>query len=192
MQSSIDTISTRLRLFTYLGSTEMGIWPSIRHLQGEGHTHKDLTSLCFHPQANIEFRHQTDELYSAVFVRNSDPGEIQSIFCVFPELEEFDTKDVFRNVSGTGQERFWAHHGRSDDLQSFHSGGKWHPVLTERRILAEHPSLIQEISIIGTGLDKSVVLLEPTARLRLQLDAIQGDGNTITAKDIGGEYLHQI
>jgi hypothetical protein len=117
-------------------------------------------------------------------VRNSDPEEIQSIFCVFPGLDEFDTKDLFRNVSGTGQERFWAHHGRSDDLQSFHSGGKWNPVMTERRILAEHPSLIQEI--IRTGLDKSVVLLEPTARLRLQLDAIQGDGNTITAKDMGG------
>jgi hypothetical protein len=190
MQSSIDTVSTRLRLFTCLGSTETGMWPSISHLEdgGGGDTQKDLTSLCFHPKANIEFRHQTDDLYSAVFVRNSDPEEIQSIFCVFPDLDEFDTKDLFRHVSGTGQERFWTHHGRSDDLQMFHSGGKWHPVMTERRILAEHQDLIREILIIGTGLDKAVVLLEPTAKLRLEL----GDEGATTAKDMDGESLGQI
>jgi hypothetical protein len=166
------------------------MWPSISHLEdgGGGDTQKDLTSLCFHPKANIEFRHQTDDLYSAVFVRNSDPEEIQSIFCVFPDLDEFDTKDLFRHVSGTGQERFWTHHGRSDDLQMFHSGGKWHPVMTERRILAEHQDLIQEILIIGTGLDKAVVLLEPTAKLRLEL----GDEGATTAKDMDGESLGQI
>lgn len=189
MQSSIDIVSSRLGLFTCLGSTETGMWPSIRRLTGENDTQKDLTSLCFHPQANIEFRHQTDDLYSAVFVRNSDLEEIQSIFCVFPELDEFNTKDLFRYVSGTGKESFWTHHGRSDDLQMFHSGGKWHPAMTERRILAEHPGIIQEILIIGMGLDKAVVLIEPTAKLRLEL----GDGSAAaTAKDMGGEFMNQI
>jgi hypothetical protein len=108
------------------------------------------------------------------------------------ELDEFDTKDLFRYVSGTGNERFWTHHGRSDDLQSFHSGGKWHPVMTERRILAGHPGLIHELLIIGTGLDKAVVLLEPTAKLRVELDAIQGDGGVTTAKDGGGEFMNHI
>jgi acyl-CoA synthetase (AMP-forming)/AMP-acid ligase II len=168
------------------------MWPSIRRLNGGGNTHKDLTSLCFHPQANIEFRRQTDDLYSAVFVRNSEPGEIQSIFCVFPELDEFDTKDLFRLVSGSGEERVWTHHGRSDDLQCFRSGGKWHPVTTERRILAEHSSLIQEVLITGTGLAKSVVLLEPTAKLRLQLNESRGERGTANHETVGGEFLDQI
>ncbi|KAJ5390567.1 NRPS-like enzyme [Penicillium cataractarum] len=191
MQSSIDRVSARLRLFTCLGSTETGMWPSIRHLEGNNNP-DDFTSLCFHPQANIEFRRQTDDLYSAVFVRNPSSEDKQSIFCVFPELDEFDTKDLFRLVSGTAEERFWTHHGRSDDLQCFHSGGKWHPVSTERRILAEHPGLIQEVLVIGTGLDKSVVLLEPTAKLRLQLDARQGGGDETTVKVSGGDFMDQI
>lgn len=68
------------------------------------------------------------------------------------------------------------HQGRSDELQSFHSGGKWHRVPAERRIQSAHADLLQEILIIGTGLDKSVVLLESAANFRQQLDSIHRDG----------------
>ena len=53
--------------------------------------------------------------------------------------------------------------------------------MTERHILAEHPGLIQWILIIVTGLDKAVVLLEPIAKFRLELD-----------QETGGESLDQI
>ncbi|KAF9890734.1 hypothetical protein FE257_005600 [Aspergillus nanangensis] len=177
LHPSAEAVSKHLRLFSTCGSTETGMWPSIRRA---GDWDPDTWRyMCFHPGAQIRFDEQADGLFGAVFEKKQPPrGEMPPAFLIVAQEEEFDTKDLFRRHSTLGDVPCWTYHGRSDDLQVFQTGFKWHPVAAERRIVAESGGLVQEALLVGTGRTEIVALLELSQEKEVQgklsevLDAI--------------------
>ncbi|KAJ5679717.1 NRPS-like enzyme [Penicillium macrosclerotiorum] len=190
LPSSGEAIAKRLNIFTTCGSTETGMWPSIRPA---GKWNPDIwRAMCFNPEAGILFRHQTDGLYGAVMTRKSNPEETQPVFRVFDTLDEFDTKDLFQRVPGATLSECWEYHGRSDDLQVFQTGFKWHPVFSERRLTAENRQSIQEALLIVTGYPEVIALFEPTADVRSHFEHIQKSIGEEALKAAQGKILDKI
>lgn len=169
-QKPASVVANLFNLFTSIGSSEDGMWHAIRKEEGVNSIPSD--GMCFHPESNIDFRDQGNGLYLAVTVRNSDPQKVQPVFSLFPELTEYNTKDLFRLHSGSGIDRVWTYHGRSDDMLIWKTGFKWFPTTAEKEIQANHRDLVEQILITVSGNDV-VVLVEPKAALRQQMNQAQ-------------------
>lgn len=70
-----------------------------------------------HPAAGLEFRPSVDALFEAFIVKNLDYEDQQPVFKVFPQLDEYPTKDLF--YPHPSKPDFWAYHGRADDIIVF-------------------------------------------------------------------------
>ena len=149
-----NAIAAKMKLFTTNGSTEMGMWPTIRP-SGQW-TQEHWQYMRVHPTANMSFRHQSKDLYEAIIVRNSDVEKEQPIFKIYPALQEYDCGDLFSPHVADAE--LWQYRGRSDDLQVFRSGEKYHPVAVEQR-LSSSPD-VAEALLVGTGRPQAALLLE--------------------------------
>lgn len=72
-----------------MGSTEAGAY-FIRTIDQD-----DWQYYSFRIGMGIELQHVADNMYEAVFVRNPRVERWQQVFQVYPELNEFHTKDLF-------------------------------------------------------------------------------------------------
>lgn len=154
-QATGNAIAAKMKLFTTNGSTEMGMWPTIRP---SGHwTREHWNYMRIHPAANMSFRHQSTDMYEAIIVRNSDVEKEQPIFKIYPALQEYNCSDLFS--PSTTDTEMWQYRGRSDDLQVFSSGGKYHPVAVEQRLSGSSPDVAQAL-LVGTGRPQAALLLE--------------------------------
>ena len=189
--SAGNAISSKLKLFTTCGSTEMGMWPTIRPSGAWPSTQWKFMRI--HPAANLDFRHRSGDLYEAFICRNPDPEQEQPIFKVFPHEQEFSSGDLFSPVKGgnefssgdlfspvkggnderddypssSSENQLWQYRGRADDMQVFRSGEKYHPVSVEQHIAAKCAD-VQEALMVGTGRPQAALILEmrPGAELR--------------------------
>ena len=151
-----NAISSKFKLFTAGGSTEMGFYPILRR---SGPWLSDQWKfLRFHPAMNMKLQHRSDDLFEGQIQRNSSSGYEQPIFKVFPSLQEYNTGDLFSPHPLDAD--LWQYRGRADDMQIFSSGEKYHPTAVEKRI-AQHPD-VQEALFIGTGRSHAALLLEMT------------------------------
>ena len=150
-----NAIAAKMKLFTTNGSTEMGMWPTIRP-SGQW-TREHWNYMRIHPAANMSFRHQSTDLYEAIIVRNSDFEKEQPIFKIYPALQEYDCSDLFSPHAPDAE--LWQYRGRSDDLQVFHSGMKYHPVAVEQQLSRSSPD-VAEALLVGTGRPQAALLLE--------------------------------
>lgn len=147
-------ISSKLKLFTICGSTEMGLWPSLRR---EGSWRSDQWKfMMFHPAMNMTFHSRADGLFEGCIRRNVGNEIEQPIFKIFPLLQEYNTGDLFSPHPSDPQ--LWRYRGRADDMQVFLSGEKYHPTAVEQRI-ASHPN-VQEVLLVGTRRPQAALLLE--------------------------------
>ena len=166
--SAGNAISSKVKLFTTCGSTEMGMWPAIRPSGPWPSTQWKFMRI--HPAANLDFRHRSGDLYEAFICRNPDPEQEQPIFKVFPHEQEFSSGDLFSPVkddnnesddypSSSSENQLWQYRGRADDMQVFRSGEKYHPVSVEQHI-ATNCADVQEGLMVGTGRPQAALLLE--------------------------------
>ena len=153
-QATGNAIAAKTKLFTMNGSTEMGMWPTM-HPSGQW-TREHWNYMRIHPAANMSFRHQSTDLYEAIIVRNSDVEKEQPIFKIYPALQEYNCGDLFSPHAADAE--LWQYRGRSDDLQVFRSGEKYHPVVVEQR-LSSSPD-VTEALLVGTGRPQAALLLE--------------------------------
>ncbi|KAF2190026.1 acetyl-CoA synthetase-like protein [Zopfia rhizophila CBS 207.26] len=153
-----DSASKKLKLFTALGATEMGLWPLI-HEAGPWKS-EDWHHIRFHPAMNIQMQHRGGNIYEAVIKRNGE-GYEQPIFKLFPELNEYPSGDLF--VAKQGADSLWRYHGRSDDMLVFASGEKFHPVDVEK-LLVRHPD-IEEAIIVETGRPQAALLIQVSPKI---------------------------
>ncbi|KAF7872729.1 uncharacterized protein EAF02_008800 [Botrytis sinoallii] len=86
-----------------------------RYMSGEWPA-EDWKYQCTHPAAGLEYRafSDDDQLYEAVIVRNSDPEFEQPVFKLYPDLNEYSTKDLFS--PHPTKEGLWTYRGRTDDM----------------------------------------------------------------------------
>ncbi|KAJ5108201.1 NRPS-like enzyme [Penicillium angulare] len=178
-------------IFTTIGSTEAGAWNTVRPKVYAGSDPFPFNGMCFHPDDNIEFRDQGDGLYLAFIVRHPDPKRKQPVFCLFPDENEYDTKDLFRRHSSVGADNIWFFHGRADDMQIFPTGFTWHPSSAEERVLAEHRDLFEKVLMTVAG-PNVVVLVEPSDAFRQQLDQAQQSEDKDAANKLRSTILDRI
>ena len=83
--------------------------------------------------------------------------QYQAIFHTFPELQEWRTKDLFRQHAS--KPYLWKYSGRRDDIIVLSNGEKFNPVLTEK-LIESHP-LVKGALVVGQGKFQAGLLVEP-------------------------------
>lgn len=70
----------------------------------------------FDPSTGFQFWPFQDDLFESVIVCHRDPEEArtQIIFHVFPNLDVYRTKDVWRENTDPGKKGLWLYCGRTD------------------------------------------------------------------------------
>ncbi|KAI0896948.1 acetyl-CoA synthetase-like protein [Annulohypoxylon nitens] len=106
-----------------------------------------------------EFRPTTEDpnAYQLFIKRNDKTPNLQGIFFTFPELDEYDTKDLFRPHPTLANH--WAYAGRADTVIVFSNGEKLNP-LTIEHIVSDHPGLKGAL-VVGQDQFQPAIILEP-------------------------------
>ncbi|KAH6622020.1 hypothetical protein C7974DRAFT_473418 [Boeremia exigua] len=81
----------------------------------------------------------------------------QAIFHTFPNLQEWRTKDLFRQHPS--KPYLWKYIGRRDDVIVLSNGEKFNPILTEK-LIESHPS-VKGALVVGQGKFQAGLLIEP-------------------------------
>ncbi|KAI0467693.1 hypothetical protein F4859DRAFT_517855 [Xylaria cf. heliscus] len=98
-----------------------------------------------------------DDVYRLVSVRKDKHPGLQGFFYTFPELNEYDTKDLYKPHPTLPDH--WRYYGRSDDIIVFSNGEKLNPVTIEG-IVSDHPELNGAV-VAGEGRFQPSLILEP-------------------------------
>ncbi|KAI0400140.1 hypothetical protein F4802DRAFT_508155 [Xylaria palmicola] len=98
-----------------------------------------------------------DDVYRLVCVRKSKEPGLQGFFYTFPDVNEYDTKDLY--TPHPTLPNHWMYRGRSDDIIVFSTGEKLNPVTIEA-IVSDHPE-INAALVAGEGRFQPCLLLEP-------------------------------
>ncbi|UKZ88857.1 Non-canonical non-ribosomal peptide synthetase fub8 [Trichoderma asperellum] len=124
-----------------MGMTEGLVVPSVT-------THPDEWAYYhFHPDCGYEMRLYSDTLFELVFVKRKELAAIQTIFLTFPELDIYETKDLYSRHPTIPE--LYKYETRKDDLVVFATGEKFNPAAAEFQ-LAHHPWL-SAVYIAGQG-----------------------------------------
>ncbi|KAI1409738.1 acetyl-CoA synthetase-like protein [Hypoxylon sp. FL1857] len=100
--------------------------------------------------------------------RNKHPG-IQGVFYTFPELDEYNTNDLFRPHPTLKDH--WAYAGRADTVIVFSNGEKLNP-LTIEHIVSEHSNLKGAL-VVGQDRFQPAIILEPKKHPQSEEEANQ-------------------
>jgi thioester reductase-like protein len=148
-----DVVAEKLSLRQVLGSSEAGIVPL---MDAENLDPKDWNYMAFNPAHRFEMRNQHDDLYELVFVRDERPEGAQAVFSMFPDMQEYHTKDLFR--PHPFKEGFWLFNNRLDDVIVFLNGEKTNPLTFEAEV-AHHPE-VRAALVLGSQRVEAAILIE--------------------------------
>ncbi|KAL4885875.1 hypothetical protein BJY04DRAFT_230133 [Aspergillus karnatakaensis] len=158
-----DVIATRIRLLSFLGSSETGPLQAI--YSREYDFEHDWNYLQFPPELGANFESCPDGTHELVFKRTPETEPYQAVFASYPNLTEFRTKDLFAKhpaISG-----IWTHATRSDDVIVFLNGEKVNPIDFESHI-ARH-SAVATALMFGQQRFEAGLLIELTDQTRLSV-----------------------
>jgi thioester reductase-like protein/aryl carrier-like protein len=106
----------------------------------------------------IEWRPFGEDTFEQVFIRqNKEHPGVQGCFYVFPELEEYSTKDLYRPHPTLPDH--WTYVGRADDIIVFSTGEKLNPTTIEGAVTG-HPGVLGA-QVVGAGQFHAALLIEP-------------------------------
>ncbi|KAF7133838.1 hypothetical protein CNMCM5793_005250 [Aspergillus hiratsukae] len=148
-----DALSQRVRLINSIGSAECGSF--VQFPVESEHWN------CYHFSEELNgiqwrrFDPQPDK-YEMIITRSDAASEFQAVFKNFPDLNEFETKDLFSKHE-TIQD-YWVYEGRRDDVVVLSTGEHLNPLDIESAI-CEKPS-IQGALVFGSGLPNPGLLIE--------------------------------
>ncbi|KAJ5280023.1 hypothetical protein N7478_005395 [Penicillium angulare] len=104
-----------------------------------------------------EYRPYGENTFEQVIIRRDKNPGMQGIFCTFPELNEYYTKDLYRPHPTIPH--LWRHSGRADDVIVFSNGEKLNPVSIESAVSTHHD--LQRAIVVGQGKFQAGIFLEP-------------------------------
>ncbi|KAK2595805.1 hypothetical protein QQS21_006568 [Conoideocrella luteorostrata] len=149
-----DAVASSMPLYQIFGSSEFGSFPLVYR---EPLSQKsDWRSVEFHPQINAKLRHRFDGLYELVLVNEHVYERPQPVFALFPNLQEYETGDLFTPHPQTPSS--WTYESRADDVIVFITGEKTNPVDFEQAV-GVHPE-VRDVLMIGDGKFESSLLVE--------------------------------
>ncbi|KAL9485421.1 hypothetical protein ACSS6W_004210 [Trichoderma asperelloides] len=157
-----NIINPRVPIMQTMGMTEGLVVPSVT-------THPDEWAYYhFHPDCGYEMRPYSDKLFELVFVKRRELAATQTIFLTFPELDIYETKDLYSRHPTIPE--LYKYETRKDDLVVFATGEKFNPAAAEFQ-LAHHPWL-SAVYIAGQGRFQTAALLNP-AQDRLEASDLE-------------------
>ena len=149
-RSAGDRIASVTKLFNWFGSTEAAMYPTV--IRDEGWEYVE-----FSPFLGFELRPIEGTLHELVLVRNDTCDPFQGVFCTYPELSEYPTKELYSpHPSLPG---LWKNQGRLDDIIAFSNAEKFNPADTETTICS-HPA-VKRALVAGQGRFQASLLIEP-------------------------------
>ena len=148
-----DQISAKTKLFNWFGSTEAAFYPIVIHNQ-------EWEYVEFSPLLGHEFRLIDGNQYELVFVRNEASDLLQGVFCTYPELTEYATKELYSPHPSIPS--LWKSQGRLDDIIAFSNAEKFNPVDSEA-IISSHPAVTHAL-VAGHGRFQASLIIEPIAQ----------------------------
>lgn len=151
-----EKLKNKTHLISYIGSTEFAIFP---HWIIEDPD--DWEYVAIDPCYNVNFYQHADDLYEAVVVRSKECEMYQPVWHVFPDLQEYHTRDLYsRHSTKSG---LWRYRGRMDDIIVFVNGEKLDPIAIEDHVCS-HVAVNSAI-VAGDGRFHAALLVEPTESL---------------------------
>ncbi|PWY68955.1 NRPS-like enzyme [Aspergillus sclerotioniger CBS 115572] len=134
-----DRIASKFKLANQFGATEVGMLNSIQSKRRD--PQKDWQYTQFNPAVGPEFRRVTETEYELVIVRSPALEAHQFTFALFPELQEYHTRDLWRRHPDPDKADFWQWSARLDDVIVFLNGEKTNPISMEQAILCANPEV---------------------------------------------------
>ncbi|KAK0648487.1 hypothetical protein B0T16DRAFT_388706 [Cercophora newfieldiana] len=98
-----------------------------------------------------------EDAYEMVIARKSEKLGYQGFFYTFPNLKEYDTKDLYKPHPTL--KNHWIYHGRSDNIIVFSNGEKLNPVSIESMMMG-HPN-VKGALVVGFNRFQPALILEP-------------------------------
>lgn len=99
---------------------------------------EDFLWVSFHPYAGFEYTEIEKGLFEQRAVKNEHWALHQGIFHTFPDVDEFNFKDLI--IKHPRKPNLWLYMGRSNDIICLEDAQKLSPIETENMICA-HPSV---------------------------------------------------
>ncbi|KAJ5591981.1 uncharacterized protein N7459_002350 [Penicillium hispanicum] len=153
-----DTVASKIKLVNHLGATEQGLLCGIHSIANRD-PRKDWKYMHFHPELGTELRPVTDDEYELVHVRSPERETHQFPFAVFPDLQEYPTRDLFTRHPDPSKPDLWRWSARADDVIVFLNGEKTNPVSMEQHIYASTPD-ITGVLVAGAQRFQASLLVE--------------------------------
>ncbi|PLB43654.1 NRPS-like enzyme [Aspergillus steynii IBT 23096] len=153
-----DAVASRVRLINRYGASEMGLL-NLVHSDTYRDRLKDWRYMHFHPALGAEFRHVTGDEYELVFVRSPEREPHQMMFTLFPELQEYHTRDLFIRHPDESKADLWRYSARADDVVVFLNGEKTNPVSMEQHITASN-SEVTGVLVAGAQRFQASLMIE--------------------------------
>lgn len=150
-----DTVAAKLRLSNHYGATEMGLLKVV--FSSHRDPLVDWRYLEFHPEVGVEFRHVSGDEYEAVIVRTPKRQINQCPFVLFPDSQEYHTKDLM--IPHPTKPNLWRPSARLDDVIVFLNGEKTNPCSMEQHIVSANPEVTGCI-VIGAQRFQAALLVE--------------------------------
>lgn len=156
-QSIGDVVASKLKLFNQFGASELGLTPNI--LSIEHRNPQDWKYVQFHPDLGIEMRHVTDGVHELYAKRDSTIAKQQPTFTIFPQAQEYASRDLFVRHPDHGKRDLWCWRARADDIIVFLNGEKTNPISMEQHISSRNPEITAAL-VIGAQRFQAALLVE--------------------------------
>lgn len=151
-QATGDILKYHVKLSPAIGTTEAGPYFTLLCEDPE-----DWEYYRFRSGQGIVFEQRSAEFWELVFRKQKD-ARWQQIFLLYPELEEYATKDLFRKHPS--KEGLWLYSGRSDDMIKLANGNGLHASSIEA-IVVRDPT-VQAVLVGGDGRNRPFILIQPS------------------------------
>ncbi|KAI1103844.1 acetyl-CoA synthetase-like protein [Jackrogersella minutella] len=138
----------------------------------------------------------SEDAYRLVMVRKDKHPGLQGIFYTFPDIDEYDTKDMYRPHPALPDH--WIYYGRSDNIIVFSNGEKLNPVTIEETVVG-HPE-VKGALVVGTDHFQAGLFIEPVTNPRNDEEAeelldrvwpyvVRANKETVAHGQIGRQFM---
>lgn len=149
-----NAVAKKLPLINGYGASETGLLNVIHSSNRDRYT--DWRYLHFHPELGIQMQHVAGEEHEVVIVRSESRQSHQFPFAIFPELNEYHTKDLM--IRHPTKPDLWRPCARLDDIIVFLNGEKTNPVSMEHHIVSVNPGVTGCLVVGAQRLQAALVI----------------------------------
>lgn len=159
-QSIGDVVASKIKLINQYGASEIGLSHLLQSKNNRGP--EDWKYVQFHPELGAEFRQITDGQHELCIARDSKLKEQQPTFALFPDLQEYPSRDIFVRHPSKDKPNLWKWLARADDIIVFLNGEKTNPISMEQHI-ASRSQGVTAVLVAGAQRFQAALLVEPVS-----------------------------